>query len=167
MTASPSSSSADKELMDARKSFHIARAELDTTLKRNNGRDTAVDRLVYHADDYGLDLTLDKLTKAPATFDLDQPLSETALSAVCLQLRKTYDAMHRLDLAMAETEDIARKQNPDHVKAILIGGREYTFDPAANTLKDRNTGDIVRADYTFVASGSGGKAKKLDRDRDR
>lgn len=166
MTASPDLATAEKELKAARSAFNTARKTLDATLSRYGAREGAVDHVIHHADAYGVDHTVNVIAKTPNILDLQAAIPQTALSPIRTQLKHAYEAMHRADLAMADRENLARTRNPSHGKAILIADREVLFDANANTLRDRNSGDVVKADAKRVNTEQGGPNGKRDKDRD-
>lgn len=167
MNASPDRATAERELAVARKSFNTARRALDTTLSGLGAREGATDRLIHHADEYGVDHTLAVLAKTPATLDFKEAVAEKEWPAVRAQLQTAYDAMHAVDLAMAKVENLARKTNPSQGKAILIADRAYLFTPSTDTLQDRGNGQSVKAGARVIVTEEGGPARKREQERDR
>ena len=167
MNASLELATAERELAVARRSFNTARSALDTTLSGLGAREGAADRLIHHADEYGVDHTLGVLAKTPATFDFTEAVPDKELPAVRAQLEAAYDAMHTVDLAMAKVENLARKANPAHRKAILIADQPYVFDAKADTLRDRDSGENVKANARYIETESGGPSAKREQERDR
>lgn len=168
MNASPELAAAERELATARRSFNTARRALDTTLSRLGARDGAADRLIYHADEYGVDHTLAVLAKTPDVFDFKEGVPEKEWPFIRTQLEAAYEAMHHADLAMANSENLARKGNPTRAKAILIGDRSYVFDPKKDLLSDRDSGETITAAGTHVhTEEDDGPTRKREEDRDR
>ena len=167
MNASPERVAAERELAMARRSFNTARRALDTSLTRFGAREGATDRIIHHADEYGVDHTLAVLGKTPATFDFNGAVPEREWPAVRAELQAAYDAMHAVDLAMAKVENLARATNPSQGKAILIADRAYLFNPSADALQDRDSGQSVKAGARVIDTEDGGPARKRKQDRNR
>ncbi len=167
MIASPEFAAAERELATALTIFNSARGALDTSLTQLGAREGAADRLIHHADEYGIDHTVIVLAKTPNTFEFTTTVPSTALPAIQTQLEAAYDAMHRVDLAMANRENLVRKGKPTHAKAILIGDKPYIFDFKADTLRNRDSGETVKADAHLVDTDSDGPSGKREQERDR
>lgn len=167
MNVSPDLATAERELAAARRSFNTAHRALDTTLSRLGAREGAADHLIYYADEYGIHHTFSVLSNTPATLDLDDVLSERALSDVQAQLIAAYHATHAQDRAMANVENLKRQSNSTHHKAILIGSRAYVFNATNDTLHDTDTGVTVKANARVVETESGGPSQHREPERDR
>lgn len=165
MAASTARDKALKDFIEAQASFLIAYKALETTLTHHGARDKTAEHLLHHADGYGVDHTMAVLAKSPDMFEMRGPLSTTALSSVSKDLEAAYEASHRLDLALAAREEIAQKADPSHQKAVNILGREYTIDPASDTLIDRVSGRSSKASLTYVTGDDGGKPRDKERNR--
>ena len=168
MNASPELATAERELATARRSFNTAHRALNTTLSRLGAREGATDRLIHHADEYGVDHTLTVLEKTPQVFEFKDGVPDKDMPALRSQLEAAYDAMHICDLAMAKVESHLRKNNPAHVKGILIAGKPYVFDAKNDLLQGRESGEIINADARRVQTEEdSGPTRKRDQDRDR
>ncbi len=167
MNASLELTTAERELTVARRSFNTARRALETSLSQHGAREGAADRLIHHADEYGIDHTLQVLAKNPATFDFKESFPEKEWPALRAQLETAYEATHAVDLAMATVENLVRKDNSTRAKAILIADTPYVFDPKADTLQERDSGETVKADARVVETESNGTSKKREQERDR
>lgn len=168
MNASPELATAERQLAVARRSFNTAHRALDTTLSRLGAREGATDRLIHHADEYGVDHTLAVLEKTPQVFEFKDGVPDKDIPALRLQLEAAYEAMHAVDLAMAKVENLIRTTNPSHKKAILISGKPYTFDAKKDELRDRDSGKTIKANAELVhTEEDGGPARKPEQDRDR
>lgn len=168
MNASSEFATAERELAMAQSSFNTARRALDTTLSMLGAREGTTDRIVHHADEYGVDHTLSVLNKTPDVFDLEENIPEKEKPAIHTQLQTAYETMHAVDLAMAKVENLARKTNPSREKAILIGSSLYVFNSKTDTLHNRDNGETVRADARTVGTEEdGGPQRKTEQDRDR
>lgn len=165
MNTPPELTAAEQELNAARASFNIARLALNTTLSTVNAREGASDRIISHADEYGVDRTLSVLAKTPAVLDLPA-VPQPALASIGQQLEHAYDANHRLDRALAARENLLRKDNPAHAKAINIGGRDMVFDDANDSLHERGSDAVIPAHATRV-DPKGDMDSKTDKDQDR
>mgnify|MGYP007037751534 CR=1 FL=1 len=165
MSPSPELTAAEQELNAARASFHIARLALKTTLLSVRAREGASDRLINHADEYGVDHALSVLATNPASLDLPS-LSQTLLASISAQLQAAYDANHRVDRAMAARENLARLADPARAKAFIAGDREIVLDPATGSLHDRATGTTMPAHAKVIEPrGDMDSDSKKERDR--
>lgn len=144
MSATPELTAAEQQLNAARASFNIARLALNTTLLSAKAREGACDRLINHADEYGVNHTISVLSKNPASLGLPA-LPQPLLAGIATQLEAAYDANHRVDRSMATRENHLRQVDPTRPKAILIGDREILLDPDTDSLHDRATGATVPA----------------------
>lgn len=168
MNASPEIATAERELAVARRSFNTARRALDTTLSRLGAREGATDRLIHHADEYGVDHTLVVLAKTPDVFDFKEGVPDKVWPALRTQLDAAYKAMHVVDRAMAKVENLARKGNPSHNKTALIADKPYVFDAKKDTLRERDSGETVKAGASLIhTEEDGGPTRKREQDRDR
>lgn len=167
MNASPELAAAERDLAAARKSFITARRALEATLSQYGAREGAADHLIHHADEYGVDHTLAVLNKLPATFGFGQPLTAVAMAAIRTPLLSAYEATHRVDLAMAKVEKLARKSDPTRAKAVLIGDKPYVFNAENDTLRNRDSGETIEAGARVVDGESSGPSAKRERERDR
>lgn len=168
MNASPELATAERELAVARRSFNTAHRALDTTLSRLGAREGATDRLIHHADEYGVDHTVTVLSKTPQVFDFNDGIPDKDMPAVRSQLKAAYEAVHAVDLAMAKVENLLHKGNPNHAKGILVSGKAYVFDPKKELLHGRDSGETIKAEASHVKTEEdGGPARKREQDRDR
>lgn len=167
MNASPELATAERKLAMARRSFNTAHRALDTTLSSLGAREGATDRLIHHADEYGVDHTLSVLAKTPAVFDFDDAVPEKEWPALRTQLEAAYDAVHAVDLALGEVETLIRKTNPSHAKSVFIAGRQFVFNSKNDTLQDRESGETIQAGARLIETEDGGPSRKRDQDRDR
>lgn len=168
MSPSPELAKAERELAVARQSFNTARNDLNTILSRLGAREGATDRLIFHADEFGVDHTLLTLSKTPEVFNFKAGIPDTEWPAVRAHLEAAYDGVHQVDLAMAKVENLARKTDPSHTKAIVIADKTYLFDARTDTLSDRDTAEVIKADARVVyTEEDGGPQRKLDQERDR
>ena len=168
MNASPELATAEGKLATALRSFNTAHRALDTTLSRLGAREGATDRLIHHADEYGVDHTLIVLGKTPQVFEFKDGVPDKEMPALRLQLEAAYEAMHAVDLANAKVENLISASNPSHKKAILIAGKAYTFDAKKDELSDRDSGATIKADAHRVhTEEDSGPARKREQDRDR
>lgn len=167
MNASSELATAERELATARRSFNTARRALETSLSQHGAREEAADRLVQHADEYGIDHTLQVLAENPTMFDFEERIPEKVWPALRVQLEAAYEGTHAVDLAMAKVENLARKGNPARAKAIFIADKLYVFDPKADTLLDRDSGETVKADARVIETEDDGPSGKREQERDR
>ncbi|HEX2842170.1 hypothetical protein [Hyphomicrobium sp.] len=167
MNASPELAAAERELATARKQFNTARRALEATLSQHGAREGAADRLIHHADEYGVDHTLAVLSKTPEVLDIKDVLPAASVAALRTPLQAAYEAMHRVDLAMAKVENFARKGDPSRAKAVLIADKSYVFNAKQDTLRNIDSGETVKAGSRVVDGESSGPGKKREPERDR
>ena len=167
MNASPNLATAEREFATARSSFNTARRALETNLSQHGAREGAADRLIHHADEYGIDHTLQVLAKNPTAFDFEESIPQREWPALRTLLETAYEATHAVDLAMAKIENLARKGNPARAKAVFIADKPYVFDPKADTLLDRDSGETVKADARVIETEDDGPSGKREQERDR
>lgn len=142
MQNSPELAKAERQLNTARVTFNVARMELGTILSGLKAREGASDRLIYHADEYGVEHTMKVLAKDPSSFELPGPLPAGAMARIENNLARAYQANHDLDAAMAERETVAGKGDPTRPKAILFNDKEIVPGKSGDAL-DRATGKVV------------------------
>lgn len=140
MQNSPELANAERHLNTARVTFNVARMELGTILSGLKAREGASDRLIYHADEYGVEHTMKVLAKDPSSFELPGPLPASAMARIENNLARAYRANQDIDAAMANRETVAATGDPSHPKAVLFDGKELIPDPATGGLRDKASG---------------------------
>ena len=139
MQNSPELAKTERQLNTARVTFNVARMELGTILSGLKAREGASDRLIYHADEYGVEHTMKVLAKDPSSFELPGPLPASAMARIENNLARAYKANHDVDAAMAEHENLAAKVDPSRPKAILLDGKEV-IPGTSGAVVERATG---------------------------
>lgn len=139
----------EQDLNSARIAYNISRASLATALRPCNPQDGAEDRLILRANEYGLDHVLRQLTDNASTFDLRRAPSARDLINITSALTSAYDANHKMDAAMAKREEALQKEDPSHIKAILIDGAEVEIDLDRGVIRYRGTGreESIRTEH--------------------
>lgn len=165
MNITPELTAAEQKLNAALMSFNIARLAINTTLSGAQARGGAVDRLISHADEYGVEHTLAVLDKDPASLNLPK-LTREAAGSLRQQLQTAYDANHALDRALGVRENLLRAADPKHMKAINVAGQFLVFDPVRDSLHERDTGKTFPAEAVTV-SITGDMDTDSNKDRDR
>lgn len=161
MTDAQKALAIERELNGAKASFNIARMALESALN-GYGRDGVQDRLIYFAEEYGVDHALATMTASPADLGLSRSVAKTDVHAIEKALKSAHAANHRLDTLMAEREGFLAKRDGSHAKGFMLGDKEVVFDPAAGTLLDRRTGKIMPATMERVEP-----EREHDNDRER
>lgn len=121
---------AEQALNGAKAQFNISRMQLGHALATLNPREASADKLIYTAEEYGLDHALKLLQHNPAQFDLGQQPDDSSVAAITTSLSVAYDANYALDRAMAAREALLEKTNPAHRKAVLVADQELSPNAA-------------------------------------
>ncbi|MBS0251080.1 MAG: hypothetical protein JSR78_08445 [Proteobacteria bacterium] len=130
----------ERDLSGAVMAFNVSRANLGATLRSLELRKASEDRLIGFAEEFGVDQLMRTLQETPELVDVDRRPTIAELAKVKPQLVAAHDAQARADKYLAEKEDILREKDPNHAKAILLGGRETVIDLKRGIARDVETG---------------------------
>lgn len=134
----------ERELNGSKASFNISRMALVSALD-SYGRDGVQDRLIYAAEEYGVDHAMTTLQTSPSTLGVLRAVASQDLPAIRKALTAAYAANHQLDTLMAEREALLCAADPSRPKGFILGDREVVYAADAATLVDRGTGQRVQA----------------------
>lgn len=140
----------ERELKSARTAFSMSRAVLASKLIHFDAREGAQDRLVYLADAYGVDHALETLATNPAALEFSKAGDPQVVSEFREPLAKAYEECHRVDLLMAERENLLREKDPTRPKGLILDNREMEYD--GKTARFRDTGEQVEIPHEVVAT---------------
>lgn len=139
----PDLTQAEQALNGAKAQFNISRMQLGHALANLNPREASADKLIYTAEEYGLDHALKLLKHNPAQFDLGQQPDDISVAAITTSLSAAYDANYALDRALAAREALLENANPAHRKAVLVADQELAPDAGGHTrLLDGNAATL-------------------------
>jgi len=140
MTDPQTRTALEQRLNSARITFNLARASLKTTLGKWKPREGAVDRIIHYAEEFGIEHTLEQLVATPQLFDLGAQPSKADISDIRSGLYSAQAAHYLMDRAMAAREAMLTADNPTHVNAIIVGGREVELHPDKGLMRYRDNG---------------------------
>lgn len=160
MTDSQKALAIERDLNGAKASFNIARMALESALD-GYGRDGVQDRVIYFAEEYGVEHAMTTLRTSPAELGLSRSVDRHDVAGIEKALKAAYAANHRLDTLMAEREGLLCKADPSRSKGFMLADREVVYDPKAGTLLDRGRGQPMPATMEYV-----GPAHEHDHDND-
>lgn len=132
----------ERELSGAKVSFNIARRALASALS-GYIRDAGEDRIIYHAEEYGLEPTLEAMRERHDVLGLREPVDLRDLEPVKKALEAAYNASHSLDDLMAKREGLLCHADPNRMKRFMVGDVEVVFDPEAGVLRDAADGRVI------------------------
>lgn len=153
---------AEQALNGAKAQFNISRMQLGHALSQLNSRDASADKLIYTAEEYGLDHALKLLKHNPAQFDLGQQPDDTSIAAITTSLSAAYDANHAVDRAMAAREAVLETTDPAHAKAVLVAGHELAPD-AGGSARYRDGSEATREHVATEDDGDHEDENERDR----
>lgn len=132
----------ERDLRNARQAFDLNRLVLSNKLVAFEARDGAEDRIINHADEFGVDHTIDTLKNSPEVLDLGRAATEREAEGFRLPLTKAQTQADLVSQYHAEKEDRLQAANPQHQRSVMVNNRPMIYDPEANKAHWQDTGEV-------------------------
>lgn len=116
-------------LNEARRRFVDAKGRLHALLPHVSGPHDIANYLLSHAEEFGVQHTLDRVRQHPSEFDL-----EAAPPGLAEPLSDTLAATESMDRLVAERNALLERTEPGRPRAYMNQGREFTIDLAAHRM---------------------------------
>lgn len=167
--ASTDAAKAQDAINAAQKNYEVSHAALAQALQSMNVDESIANKLIAHAEHYGLDHTKRLLMQNGGDTGLWEPIQGPQLTTTIEKLESTYQASLKLDEALADRNTMLKSNDPARYQVVMLGGREARYDPASEQFRDTLTQKTLRMEVVETADSSTKqqKNKKRDKDRDR
>jgi hypothetical protein len=141
--------------------FNVSRARLASLIAPLMAKHGAEDIFIAHAYENGADFTLNDTLRDPGYFDIGSAPDRAMMQKLAEPLKRANDAHGMVIDLVAERENELMAKDPSHKPTYFWMGREFTIDPAMQTVTYLDTGVV----HAFVREDERPRADGPSRDR--
>lgn len=164
----PDVSQLDRELDAEKALFFGLKRDLRASLAGIKAPQDLEEQVISHAEEFGAAHTIDRLAKAPKTFDLAAAPDAAVLHLITPKVAALIASSTRMDALLAKRENTLAAADPKRSRVFIAHGREFTVDAKAKVLRyldDRSTAPLQMTEVRARHAPKRAKQRESDRER--